>query len=58
LEERRKRERGTARTKKPGEDKTERERKNRKGGLEFPKGLYVKSKNCRDLFEKQNFPLI
>jgi hypothetical protein len=24
----------------------------------FPKGLYVKSKNCRDLFVKQNFPSI
>jgi hypothetical protein len=28
------------------------------GQMEFPKGLYAISKNCRDLFVKQNFPLI
>jgi hypothetical protein len=26
--------------------------------MEFPKGLYVKFENCRDLFVKQNFSLI
>jgi hypothetical protein len=26
--------------------------------MKFPKGLYVNSENCRDLFVKQNFPSI
>jgi LDH2 family malate/lactate/ureidoglycolate dehydrogenase len=61
MEEKRKRERerGTARIETPGEDKTDRDRKNKEErGLEFPKDLCVISKNCRDLFVKQNFPLI
>jgi hypothetical protein len=58
-EEEKERERGTARTETPGEDKTDRERKNREEReLEFPKDLCIISKNCRDLFVKQNFPLI
>jgi hypothetical protein len=28
------------------------------GQMKFPKGLYVNSENCRDLFVKQNFPSI
>jgi hypothetical protein len=26
--------------------------------IDFPKGLNANSENCRDLFVKQNFPLI
>jgi hypothetical protein len=37
----------------------QREKKNREEReLEFPKDLSAKSENCRDLFVKQNFPLI
>jgi hypothetical protein len=33
-------------------------KKREEGQMKFPKGLYVISENCRDLFVKQNFPLI
>jgi hypothetical protein len=37
----------------------QKERKNRgEREMELPKDLCVKSENCRDLFVKQNFPLI
>jgi hypothetical protein len=36
-----------------------REKKNRgEEGMEFSKGLYVITENCKDLFVKQNFPSI
>jgi hypothetical protein len=38
------------RNKKKGVDRIRKRREERQ--LEFPKGLYVKSKNCRDLFVK------
>jgi hypothetical protein len=41
----------------PGEDKIDRERKNRgEEGMEFSKDLCVISRNCRGLVVKQNFP--
>jgi hypothetical protein len=42
--------------KKKGDARIRKRREERQ--LDFPKGLYVKSENCRDLFVKQNFPLI
>jgi hypothetical protein len=33
-------------------------KRSEEGQMEFSKGLYIKSENCRDLFVKQNFPLI
>jgi hypothetical protein len=43
--------------KRQGEDKAEGENEGERG-LEFPKDLCVIFENCRDLFVKQNFPLI
>jgi hypothetical protein len=42
--------------KKKGDAKIRKRRE--EGQMEFSKGLYVKSENCKDLFVTKNFPLI